>query len=49
MPAAKSNTRPALLEAQATESNKVQTLRKINIEAPMSNISIQMIFLILIF
>ena len=34
---------PTLPEAQAIESRKVQTLLKIRIEAPISNISIQMI------
>ena len=37
---------PTPPEAQAIESRKVQTLLKIRIEAPMSNISIQMIVFI---
>lgn len=46
MPMTRSTASPTPPEAQAFESRKVQTLRKTNIEAPMSTISIKMIFFI---
>jgi len=46
MPMTRSTASPTRPEAQAFESRKVQTLRKTNIEAPMSTISIKTIFFI---
>jgi hypothetical protein len=46
IPTIRSTASPTPPEAQAIESRKVQTLLKIRIEDPMSNISIQMILFI---
>jgi hypothetical protein len=46
MPMTRSTASPTPPEAQAIESRRAQTLRKTNIEAPMSTISIKMIFFI---
>ena len=43
-----STASPTPPEAQAIESKKVQTLLKIRIEAPITNISIQMILFIVV-